>query len=153
MSVYSLAIALEYGGNRDAQSRNAKKIYFILLNNKFLGKYWYGRYPWMRLAVECERMMEKRTNFIFSLRTAYDLFSMEDIVNSYSFSLTRKSYHPKNVYLIFFLWALAPLRISAFLCEGPVYLLHATFYFEFESSSSFIKHQLRNTVIIFEHRM
>src|SRR3989337_2504910 len=49
MSVYSLVIAREYGSNRDAQSRNEKEIYFMLSNNKFLGKCWYGRYPLIRL--------------------------------------------------------------------------------------------------------
>ena len=64
MSVYSLVIAQECGkGNRDAQSRNAKKL-FMLYNNKFLGKCWYGRHPWIRLAMDCERMMEKGINFI-----------------------------------------------------------------------------------------
>ena len=38
MSVYSLVIARECGGNRDAQSQNEKEIYFMLSNNKFLGK-------------------------------------------------------------------------------------------------------------------
>ena len=42
MSLYSLVIARECGGNRDAQSRNEKEIYFMLSNNKFLGKFWYG---------------------------------------------------------------------------------------------------------------
>ena len=51
MSVYSLVIAREYDkGIRDAQSRNEKGIYFTLSNNKFLGKCWYGRHPWIRLA-------------------------------------------------------------------------------------------------------
>ena len=59
MSVYSLVIAQECGGNRDAQSRNEKEIYFMLSNNKFLGKCWYGRHPWIRLAMDCERMVEK----------------------------------------------------------------------------------------------
>ena len=36
MSVYSLVIARECGGNRDAQSRNEKEIYFMLSNNKSL---------------------------------------------------------------------------------------------------------------------
>src|SRR3990170_6814755 len=54
MSVYSLVIARECGkGNRDAQSRNAKKL-FMLFNNKFLEKCWYGRHPWIRLAMDCE---------------------------------------------------------------------------------------------------
>ena len=59
MSVYSLVIAREYVGNRDAQSRNEKEIYFMLSTDKFLGKCWYGRHPWIRLAMDCERMVEK----------------------------------------------------------------------------------------------
>ena len=65
MSVYSLAIAREYGkGIRDAQSRNEKWIYFMLSNNKFLEKGWYGGHPWIRLAMESESMVEKGINFI-----------------------------------------------------------------------------------------
>ena len=59
MSVYSLVIARENGGNRDAQSRNEKEIYFMLSNNKFLGKCWYGRHPWKRIVVACESMVKK----------------------------------------------------------------------------------------------
>ena len=59
MSVYSLVIAQEYGGNRDAQSQNEKEIYFMLSNNKFLGKCWYGRYPWIRLAVSVKEWWKK----------------------------------------------------------------------------------------------
>jgi hypothetical protein len=61
MSFYSLVITRECGkGNREAQSRNAKK-------KKFLGKCWYGRHPWIRLAMDYERMVEKGINFIFCL--------------------------------------------------------------------------------------
>ena len=63
----------------------------MMLNNKFLGKCWYGRHPWIRLAMDCERMVEKGINFILCLGTAYDLSSMEDIGNSRSFSLTGKA--------------------------------------------------------------
>ena len=60
MSVYSLVIAREYEkGIRDAQSRNEKRIYFMLSNNKFLGKCWYGRQPWIRLAMESEIWLKK----------------------------------------------------------------------------------------------
>ena len=59
MSVYSLVIAQEYGGNMDAQSQNEKEIYFMLSTNKFLGNCWYGRHPWIRLAMDFERMVEK----------------------------------------------------------------------------------------------
>ena len=36
-----------------------KWIYFMLSNNKFLGKCWYGRHPWIWLAMESESMVEK----------------------------------------------------------------------------------------------
>ena len=62
-------------------------IYFMLSNNKFLGKCWYGRHPWIRLAMESEIMVEKGMNFIFCLGTAYDISSMECVGNSMSFSL------------------------------------------------------------------
>jgi len=42
-----------------------KWIYFMLSNNKFLGKCWYGGQPWIRLAMESESMVEKGINFIF----------------------------------------------------------------------------------------
>ena len=51
----------------------------MLSNNKFLGKCWYGRHPWIRLAVECEILVEKGINFIFCLGTAYDISSMENV--------------------------------------------------------------------------
>ena len=97
MNVYSLVIAREYGGNRDAQSRNEKKtyIYFMLSNNKFLEKCWYGRQPWIRPAMDCERMVEKGINFTLCLGTTYDISSMESIVTTLSFSLTGKACHPK----------------------------------------------------------
>ena len=66
MSVYSLVIARECGkGIRDAQCQNEKEIYFMLSNNKFLGKCWYGRHPWIRLVVECESMVEKCNKLYF----------------------------------------------------------------------------------------
>ena len=71
MSVYSLVIARECGGNRDAQSRNEKEIYFMLSNNKFLGKCWYGRHPWIQLAMDCEIMVEKGIKFIFHFGTGH----------------------------------------------------------------------------------
>ena len=43
-------------GNRDAQSHNESKI----IITKFLGKCWYGRHPWIRLAMDCERMVERK---------------------------------------------------------------------------------------------
>ena len=74
MSVYSLVIAREYDkGIRDAQSRNEKWIYFMLSNNKFLGKCWYGGHPWIRLAMESESYGGKRNKlyFLFGNRLWY----------------------------------------------------------------------------------
>ena len=52
----------------------------MLSNNKFLGKCWYGRHPCIRLAMDCERMVEKGINFV-CLGTAYDISSMESVGN------------------------------------------------------------------------
>ena len=37
----------------------------MLSNNKFLGKCWYGRHPWIQLAMDCERMVEKGINLFY----------------------------------------------------------------------------------------
>ena len=37
----------------------------MLSNSKFLGKYWYGGHPWIRLAMESESMVEKGINLIY----------------------------------------------------------------------------------------
>ena len=100
MSVYSLGIAQECGGNRDAHSQNEKeKKYFMLSNNKFLGKCWYGRQPWIRPAMESESLVEKGVNFIFCLGTAYDISSMESIVTYFVVFVDRKSMPPKIFFL------------------------------------------------------
>ena len=93
----------------------------MLSNNKFLGKCWYGRHPWIRLAVECESMVEKGINFIFCLGTAYDVSSMESVGSSKRFRWWEK-YSSQNVFISqFSLWALAPLQIPTSLCEGPFF--------------------------------
>ena len=86
-----------------------KWIYFMLSNNKFLGKCWYGGHPWIRLAMESESMVEKGINFIFCLGTAYDISSMESIGNYLIVFVERKSMPPKMFYLYlsrFELWHL-----------------------------------------------
>ena len=112
------------------EMKKKKYIYFMLSNNKFLEKCWYGRQPWIRPAMESESLVEKGINFIFCLGTAYDISSMESIVNYFVVFVDRKSMPPK----IFFslnlkLWALAPLQIPTSLYEGPIYLLYAIFIF------------------------
>ena len=139
MSVYSLVIAQEYNGNRDAQSRNEREIYFMLSNNKFLGKCWYGRQPWIRLAMESESMVEKGINLIFRLGTAYDISSMESVGNYSVIFVDGKNMPLKmflSINLSFELWHLyksllpSAKALSFTLCN---------FYFEFESPYSLIK--------------
>ena len=102
----------------------------MLSNNKFLGKCWYGRHPWIQFAMESESMVEKGINFIFYLGIAYDISSMESIGNFSIFLVDRKSMPPKTfLSLSFLLSALAPLQIPTSLCEGPFYLLYAIFIF------------------------
>ena len=71
----------------------------MLSNNKFLGKYWYRRHPWIWLAMESESMVEKGINFIFCLGTAYDISSMKSVGNSKLFSLMGWIHLPKCFYL------------------------------------------------------
>ena len=68
----------------------------MLSNNKFLGKCWYGRHPWIRLAMDCEIMVEKGINFILCLGTAYDVSSMESVGVLQVIFLGRKSMPLKN---------------------------------------------------------
>ena len=62
--------------------------------------------PWIRLAVECESMVEKRINFIFYMGTAYDISSMESIGNYSIVFVDRKSMPPKMLYLLSFCFEL-----------------------------------------------
>ena len=77
-------------------------IYFMLSNNKFLGKCWYGGHSWIRLAMGSESMVEKGINFIFCLGTSYDIFCMESVGSSKSFSLVGKVCLSKCFYLSIF---------------------------------------------------
>ena len=105
----------------------------MLSNNKFLGKCWYGRHPWIRLAMESKSMVDKGINFNFCLGTAYDISSMESIGKYSIIFVDRKSMPPK---------------IPSSLSEGPFFYF---MNFLFESPSSLIKHQLGNTIIILVH--
>ena len=97
----------------------------MLSNNKFLGKCWYERYPWIRLAVECESMVEKGINFSFCLGSPMIYLAWKVLGTTQSFSLTGKACHPKCFISIFSPCTLAPLQIPTSLCEGPIYLLYA----------------------------
>ena len=101
----------------------------MLSNNKFLGKCWYGGHPWILLAMDCERMMEKGINFIFCLGTAYDISSLESVGNYSVVFVDGKSMPLKIIFISQFkLWALAPLQIPTSLHEGPFFHL-CNFYF------------------------
>ena len=79
----------------------------MLSNNKFLGKCWYGRHPWIRLAMDCERMVEKGINFILCLGTSYYVSSMQSIGNYSVVFVDGKSVPPKiilSLNLSFELW-------------------------------------------------
>ena len=123
----------------------------MLSNNKFLGKCWYGGQPWIRLAMESESMVEKGINFIFCLGTAYDISSMESVGNSKSFSLVGWIHLPKCFYLYLFRFELWHLYKSLLPSAKGLSFTLCNFYFEFESPSSLIKHQLRGTIIVLEH--
>ena len=103
----------------------------MLSNNKFLGKCWYGGQPWIRLAMESKRMVEKGINFIFCLGTAYDIFSMESVGSSKSFLLVGKVFLAIKMFLSldfrFELWHLYKSLLPSM--KGLSFTL-CNFYFE-----------------------
>ena len=73
----------------------------MLSNNKFLGKCWHGRHPWIWLAMESESMVEKGITFIFYLGTAYGISSMESVRNSAHFCWW-DGYTSQNIFISIF---------------------------------------------------
>ena len=103
-------------------------------------------WPW-----KVEVMVEKGINFIFCLGTAYDVSSMESIGIFKLFSVVGKVCLSKiflSLNLSFELWHLYKSLLPS--TKGLSFTL-CNFYFEFESPSFLIKHQLRGTMIVFEH--
>ena len=99
---------------------------------------WYGRHPWIRLAMESESTVGKGINFIFCLGTAYDISSMESVGILQVIFVGGMDTPPKMFLSQFFsLWALAPLQIPTSLCEGPFFYF-MQFLFLLESPSSLI---------------
>ena len=124
----------------------------MLSNNKFLGKCWYGRHSWIRLAMDCERMVEKGINFVFYLGTAYDISSMESVGNYAAVFIDGKSMPLKKISLnlSFELWHLYKFLLPS--VKGlSIYFVQ--FLYLFESPSSLIKHAQGSTMIILEHWM
>src|SRR6266566_8197857 len=129
-----------------------KKNYFMLSNNNFHGKCWYGRQPWIRPAMESESLVEKGINFIFCLGTAYDISSMESIVSYFVIFVDRKSMPPKIYFLSQFKTLSSGTSTNPYFPLRRAYLFTlCNFYFYFESPCSLIKHQLGGTMIILEH--
>src|SRR6266496_6588176 len=98
-----------------------------------------------------ESMVEKGINFIFCLGIAYDISSMESIGNYSIVIVGRKSIPPKMFLPLSFrveLWHLYKSLLPS--AKGLSFTL-CNFYFEFESASSLIKHQLGGTMIILEY--
>ena len=114
-------------------------------NNKF------GRHPWIRLAMDCERMVEKGIKFILCLGTAYDISSMESVGNSSVVFVDGKSMPLKMFLSLNFRFELWHLYKSLLPFAKGLYFTLCNFYFLFESPSSLIKHQLGGTMIILEH--
>ena len=124
----------------------------MLSNNKFLGKCWYGRQPWIRPAMESERMVEKGINFIFRLGTVYDISSTESIVSYFVVFVDRKGMPPKIFFLSQFKTLSSVTSTNPYFPLRRAYLFTlCNFYFYLESPSSLIKHQLGGTMIILVH--
>ena len=122
----------------------------MLSNNKFLGKCWYGRHPWIRLAMDCERMVEKGINFIFCLGTVQDISSMESVGNYSVVFVDGKSMPLKmflSLNLSFEFWHLYKSLLPSAKGLSNYFM---QFLFLFESPSSLIKHQLRGTMIVLQ---
>ena len=101
----------------------------MLSNNKFLRKCWYGRHPWIQLAVECESMVEKGITLFFCLGTAYDISSMESIGNYSIVFVDRKSMPPKMFYLYLFRFELWHLYKSLLTSVKSLSFTLCNFYF------------------------
>ena len=95
--------------------------------------------PWIRLAVECDSMVEKGINFIFYLGTAYDISRMESIGNYSIVFVDRKSMQPKMFISTFFALSSGTSTNPYFPLRRAFLFTLCNFYFEFESPYSLIK--------------
>ena len=125
----------------------------MLSNNKFLGKCWSGRYPWIRLTVECESMVEKGINFSLCLGTAYDISITESVGNYSVVFIDGKSMPLKKFISHNFCFELCHLYKYLLPSAKGLSIYFMQFLFLFDSSFSLIKHQLRGTMIVLEHWM
>mgnify|MGYP005837833825 CR=1 FL=1 len=100
----------------------------MLWNNKFLGKCWYGRHPWIRLAMESESMVEKGINFILCLGNAYDISIMESIGNYSVIFVERNSMPPEMFLSMFFALSSGTSTNPYFPLRRAFLLLYAIFF-------------------------
>ena len=123
----------------------------MLSNNKFLRKCWYGQHMWIRLAVECEKMVEKGINFIFCLGTAYDISSVESVGNYSVVFVDGKSIPLKKNCLSIFVLSSGTSTNLCFPLRRDYLFTLCKILFLFESPSSLIKHHLGYTIIMLVH--
>ena len=123
----------------------------MLSNNKFLGKCWYGRHPWIRLAMESESMVEKRINFNFYLGTAYDTSIMESLGSSKSFSLVGKVCLSKCFYLSIFALSSGTSTNPYFPRRRAFLLIFAIFNSNLSLHLLLQKHQLGGNMIVLKY--
>ena len=123
----------------------------MLSNNKFLGKCWYGGNPWIRLAMESERMVDKGINLIFYLGTTYGISSTESVRSSMSFSLVGWIPLPKCFISKFFALSSGTSTNPYFPLRRAFLLLYAIFIL-FSSLHLFLqKHQLRGNMVVLKY--
>ena len=106
-----------------------KKNYFMLSNNKFLGKCWYGGHPWRRVAMACESLGGGGINYILCLGTTYDIFSMESVGNYSVIFVDRKGMPPKMFYPYLFCFELWHLYKSLLPSVKGLSFTLCNFYF------------------------
>ena len=123
----------------------------MLSINNFLGKCWYGRHPWIRLAMESESNGGKRNKFIFCLGTAYDVSSMESVGSSKSFSLVGKVCLSKCFYLSIFALSSGTSTNPYFPLRRAFLLLYAIFILNLSLHLLLQKHQLGGNMIVLKY--
>ena len=123
----------------------------MLSNNNFLGKCWYGRHPWIRLAMESGSMVEKGINFILYLGTAYDISSMK-LLGTLSHFCWWDGYTSQNVFISkFFALSSGTSTNPYFPLRRAFLLLYAIFIMNLSLHLLLQKHQLGGTMIILKH--
>src|SRR5215216_6092913 len=96
---------------------------------KFLGKCWYGRHPWIRLAMESESMVEKGINFISVWEPPMIYLAWKVLGTTRSFLLTGKTCHPKCFIFTFFRFELWHLYKSLLPSAKGLSFTLCNFYF------------------------